>query len=161
MKVLPEQKELVLRLKKVFVDKSLSLNKLLAMIPENNQKISKSTCQRLFYKDNSEDFNYDYNTLIILSDLLLDEEDDTTRLDFKKAIIETLQKQIDDLHQQLIYEKLHYHEKLEKERDQFKARLDFLKKQVELKDKRMDILFDSVTSLMSKCDNCQFHKPNI
>ena len=63
-----------------------------------------------------------------------------------------------ELKEQLAYEKLHYHEKLEKERAKFDAIIEFRSNQIEKKDARIDNLLDMLKKLMDKCDNCQFHK---
>ena len=79
------------------------------------------------------------------------EEDDSTDiktmktiLKFKLERIEELEEKIRDLETSLDKQKIKANEKLDKERFQFMESIEFLKKQVELKDKRMDFLLNAV-----------------
>lgn len=65
-------------------------------------------------------------------------------LKYKIARIEELEQQVEHLEAALDKEKLKYHEKLDKEREQSRRSIEFLKEQVSLKDKRMDLLLDAV-----------------
>jgi predicted RNase H-like nuclease (RuvC/YqgF family) len=65
-------------------------------------------------------------------------------LKYKIERIEELEKQVEHLESALDKEKVKYHEKLDKEREQFQRSIDFLKEQISLKDKRMDMLLDAV-----------------
>ena len=58
-------------------------------------------------------------------------------------------------------EKVKSHEKLDKERERFNRSIDFLKEQVSLKDKRMDLLLEAVFAkdqqhkeMLAKLLNC-------
>ena len=105
MNRLPEQKELIRRLREAYADKNLSLNKIIDMMPEDDRKLGKTTCQRLFNREDAESLNFDYNTLILLSEMLLDsdEEDDEARLKYKKKVIEVLEEKIHGLEQMLAF----------------------------------------------------------
>ena len=76
MNILPEQNELILKLKEAYKEKGLTLNGLIDMMPEDSMKLGRSTVQRLFHGKESEHKNYDYNTLIMLSNLLLDVDEE-------------------------------------------------------------------------------------
>ena len=95
MNKLPEQTELILKLKEAYKRKGLSLNKLIDMMPEDDRKLARSTVQRLFHSENSETKNYDYKTLIYLSNLLLDvdDDDDNALLLYKREVIEMLERE--------------------------------------------------------------------
>lgn len=51
---------------------------------------------------------------------------------------------INELEAELAQAENKYHEKIDKERERYNKSIDFLKEQVAYKDKRMDILLDSV-----------------
>ena len=104
MNKLPEQTELILKLKEAYKRKGLSLNKLIDMMPEDDRKLARSTVQRLFHSENSETKNYDYKTLIYLSNLLLDvdDDDDNALLLYKREVIEMLERENKDLRAQLV-----------------------------------------------------------
>ena len=101
----PEQKELVKKLRDAYNERCLSLNLIVDMMPEDERKIGRSTCQRLFNRADAENLNYDYNTLILLSEILLkeDEEDDEVRLKYKKKVIEDLEAKINDLEDKITF----------------------------------------------------------
>ena len=165
MNRLPEQKELILRLVEAYRNKGLTLNKLMDMMPDPSSKLGKTTCQRMFHRENSEDYNYDYNTLIVLSNILLDEDSDDLLLKYKLKVIEMLEAKNNELEAKLEYEKAHYHEKLEKERAKYNQIIDFRTSRIS----RLDDLLDEerkanrekdelIKELIRKCDNCAFHK---
>jgi transcriptional regulator with XRE-family HTH domain len=91
MHKLPEQNELILRLKEAYKNKGLTLNKLIDLMPEDSNKLGRSTVQRLFHGENSENKSYDYNTLIFLANLLLDVNEDDPLLVFKREVIDQLE----------------------------------------------------------------------
>ena len=95
----PEQRELVRKLREAYQEQCLSLNLIVGKMPEDERKIGRTTCQKLFNREDAENLNYDYNTLILLSEILLkeDEEDDEIRLKYKKKVIEDLETKITDL----------------------------------------------------------------
>ena len=65
-------------------------------------------------------------------------------LKYKIQRIEELEQQIEHLQSALDKEKIKSHEKLEQERTRFNRSLDFLKSQIDLKDKRMDMLLEAI-----------------
>lgn len=84
-------------------------------------------------------------------------------LKYKIQRIEELEHQIEYLQITLDKEKIKYHEKLEVERKKYNRSIDFLKDQVSLKDKRMDLLLDKVfekdrehKELMNHIMNCPY-----
>ena len=58
--------------------------------------------------------------------------------------MDLLKQRVLELETALDKEKIKYNEKLEKEREQSRNSIEFLKHQVELKDKRMDMLFEAI-----------------
>ncbi len=149
-------KDVILELKAVRDEKGLSYSDIMKKLEEEGQyPISKSTIARVF-SDGSEDLNFDYErTIRPIANALLDIEtiedtDDTDTkgmksiLKYKAARISELEAQISELKAAVANEKVKYHERLDKEREQHRKSIEFLKNQIELKDKRMDQLMDAV-----------------
>lgn len=148
-------KDIILKLKEVKEEKGLSYGKILELIENNGDFLSKSTLSRLF-AEGSEDETFNYETTIRpIANALLDIEDieasDTTDtkamkslLKYKIERIEELERQIEELKLSLAEEKVKYHEKLDIEREQSRRSIEFLKEQIALKDKRMDQLLNAV-----------------
>lgn len=145
-----DTKNVILALKQVKKEKKLSLDKILAMMNENDPSsaVSKTTLSRVFAKGSEElIFKYE-NTLRPIANVLLDieniEEDDSNKtvamksiLKLKKDIIEELEGKLKTVEDD---QKQKYHERLAKETEKFQKSLDFAMKQIELKDKRIDLL---------------------
>lgn len=164
MNILPEQNELILKLKEAYKEKGLTLNGLIDMMPEDSMKLGRSTVQRLFHGKESEHKNYDYNTLIMLSNLLLDVDEEDTLLKYKREVIDMLKKENEALKAQLDHEKVRYHEKLEMERSKSQKIIDFREERiVHLEEVNADLLRavnrkdEVLRKLLDKCDNCKFH----
>lgn len=148
-------KDIILKLKEVREEKGLSYNDILDLMENNGDYLSKSTLSRVF-ADGSEEVSFRYEeTIRPIAKALLDieniEEDDNmdTRamkslLKYKMDRIEELERQVEQLELSLAEEKIKYHEKLDKERERSNRSIDFLKEQISLKDKRMDMLLNAV-----------------
>ena len=148
-------RDVILKLKEVREEKGLSLNDVLDLIEKNNEFVSKTTLSRVF-AEGSEEIKFRYeDTIRPIANALLDmdnieEEDDATVgglksvLKYTREIIEEQKKQISSLKTELDTIKIRNNEKLDKERERFNRSIDFLKEQISLKDKRMDMLLDSV-----------------
>ena len=143
-------KDVILKLKEVKQEKGLSLDKILIMVENNGEYISKSTLARVF-KDGSEDGSFRYEETIrpianALLDVTIEDDDDLdTRayksiLQLKKDLIDELEEKIKNVETE---EKQKYHDKLAKETDKFQKSLDFAMHQIELKDKRIDQLMNA------------------
>lgn len=165
MHKLPEQNELILRLKEAYKNKGLTLNKLIDLMPEDSNKLGRSTVQRLFHGENSENKSYDYNTLIFLANLLLDVNEDDPLLVFKREVIGQLEKENKDLKLKLEEEKNSRNKKIDDIRKEYDRKISFLMNQIDLKDKRIDKLMqnntlsaDLVSKLVAKCENCKLQK---
>lgn len=148
-------KDIIIKLKQVREEKGLSYGDILDLMEKNNDYLAKSTISRVF-ADGSEEQSFRYEeTIRPIAKALLDmetiEEDDDssvqglkTILKYKMQIIEDLEKQVASLKTDLDKQKIRANEKLEKEREGFNRSIDFLKEQVNLKDKRMDFLLEAV-----------------
>ena len=156
--IMTNTKDVIAKLKEVKKEKGLSLDKILVMVENNGEYISKSTLARVF-KDGSENCSFRYEeTIRPIANALLDIEnyeatDDPETLAFKSLlqlkmrVIDENSRMISELQEQIkdtaTEEKLKYQKKLQQEVDKFQRSLDFLKNQVELKDKRIDQLMDA------------------
>ena len=121
----------------------------------NGDFISRSSIQRVF-ADGSEDSSFRYeDTIRPIAKALLDieniEDDDSldtatlkALLKYKMQRIEDLENQLEHLQAALDNEKLKRHEKIDDIRKEYERKIDFLKDQVTLKDKRMDLLLDAL-----------------
>ena len=157
-------REVILTLKEVRKEKNLSFDKILDLMRENDQYLSKSTLSRVF-ADGSEDKSFRYEeTLRPIANALLDietiEKDDDidtqaykSILKLKKDLIEEYAEQNAKLKEELETiknrEKLKYTEKLEKETKHFNDSLTFMTHQIALKDQRIDALLTTTTELMA------------
>lgn len=108
--------------------------------------VSHSTVTRMF-SDKSDDMTFRYESVRPVAEMLLgldslDEgEDDEKAL---KAIIQYKDTLIAQLKEQMEAEKEKHDRKLEKERLQSRASIDFLKHQIELKDDRITTLMNAL-----------------
>ena len=148
-------KDIIIKLKEVREEKGLSYNDILDLMENNGDYLSKSTLSRVF-ADGSEEVSFRYDeTIRPIANALLDieniEEDDNmdvramkSLLKYKIERIEELEKQLQQVESALAKEKVKYHEKLDKEREQHQKSINFLTNQIDLKDKRMDMLLEAV-----------------
>jgi len=148
-------KDIIIRLKEVREEKNLSYGDILALMEKNGDYLAKSTISRVF-ADGSEELSFRYEeTIRPIANALLDienmEDDDTidtkamkSLLKYKNQRIEELERQIEQLKASLSAEKVKHHERLDEERERSRASIEFLKEQVSLKDKRMDMLLEAV-----------------
>lgn len=154
--------DIILKLKEVREEKGLSLNEILAMVEENKDYISRSSIQRVF-AEGSEDSSFRYEeTIRPIAKALLDietiEEDDSldtatlkALLKYKIQRIEDLENQLEHLQSALDNEKLKRHEKIDDIRAEYEKKIDFLKEQITLKDKRMDLLLNALLEKEKPC----------
>lgn len=149
-------KEIIIKLKEVREEKGYSYSEILKIMESKGlYPVSSATLSRVF-SEGSEETNFNYETTIRpIAEALLDIEDikDDDDMDiqamksllkYKIQRIEELESQLKDLKAELSESKNKYHDKLDKERADFKKRTDFLTHQIELKDNRMDQLLEAV-----------------
>lgn len=169
-------KDLILKLKEVREEKGFSYNDILELMEKNGDYLAKSTISRVFAEGSEEQgFRYE-ETIRPIANALLDIENDEETddmdvramkalLKYKIQRIEELEQQIEQLKTALDKEKIKYHEKLDEKQEQFQRSIEFLKEQVAYKDKRMDLLLDSVSEKdklhkemlekILKCSKCE------
>lgn len=148
-------RDIIIQLKEVKEEKNLSFTDIMKLMEKNGDYLSKSTLSRVF-AEGSEEIKFRYeDTIRPIANALLDieniEDDDDmdiramkSLLKFKMQRIEELEQEIEHLRASLNKEKVKYHEKLEKDREQSRRSIEFLKDQISLKDKRMDQLLEAV-----------------
>lgn len=163
-------KELILKLKEVKERDKLSLTDIESRTEENGEHVSKTTLSRVF-SDGSENIQFKFeSTLKPIANALLDidtiEEDDDLDTQGLKIMLKIKADKINELEAALDHEKVKYHEKLDKEREQSRRSIDFLKEQIQYKDRRIDYLLDAVfekdkqlKEMLEKLLRCQ-HCPN-
>ena len=141
--------KIILRIKEKRDEQSLSYDDINELIQKNGDyPLSKSTLSRIFAEGSEEQrFSYE-DTIRPLAKALLDieniEEDDTDDVKTLKALLKLKMQRINELEAELAKAENKYHEKIDKEREQFHRSLDFLKEQVAYKDNRMDLLFSAI-----------------
>ena len=162
-------RDVILKLKEVREEKDYSYGDILELMEKNGDFLSKSTLSRVF-AEGSEDIKFRYeDTIRPIANALLDietfEEDDELDVKALKSLLKLKMNLIEELEHTLEKEKLKHHEKLEKEREQFRRSLDFLREQLAYKDKRMDEFMDSMkekdkqlAGLMDHIMNCPYRK---
>lgn len=152
---LKDNRELIIALKEAKVKQEITIPRLLDILQANNQTVSRTTLVRLF-ADGSEDndsFNYS-STLKPVADVLLaneDEQEDTkhhlemvrlqSEIRVKDEAIVTLNNQIDSLIKQV-----------EQTRADAAKQVEFLHRQIELKDRRMDLKDALIQRVMDRND---------
>ena len=184
MTQLTDTKEIILALKKVKEEKNLSLDKIIALMEEqdNTAVVSKSTLSRVFSEGSeNESTNFRFETTLkpicnALLNIESDEENDTVDvlayknlLRYKHELLTDYERQNKQLKDEIETiknkERSKYAEKLEKETKHFNDSLSFMSKQIQLKDQRIDTLLDSNAKLLD--DNhklllqllkCPYHK---
>lgn len=146
-------KDIILRLKAVKEEKQLSNADIMRLIESNGDFVSKTTLSRVFAEGSEETiFRYEATLRPIAAALLdlntIETDDDIdvsamkTLLQFKLQKIQELEQENERLKAEIDREKVKSHEKFEKERKVYDDRIEFLLHQIELKDKRMDMLLE-------------------
>lgn len=151
-------KELILEIKRIKNKRGYSYGDIANMMKENgDDPCSSATFSRLF-SDGSEDsksFSYDY-TLVPIARAILDteflEDEDDLSIKAFKELLQLKKERISELEQELDKEKIKRHEQLDEIRERNKVTVDFLRKQVEFKDKRMDMLLERVGILLERIE---------
>ena len=126
--------EVIASLKKVREEEGISYQRIVDLVEENGSSVSLSTVKRVF-EDGSEGYGWQYeNTLKPIADAVLGIYQpaipaSADEADALKAIIEYKSEKIADLEAQLA-----------RCEDSYQRRLEFVKKQIDLKDARIDRL---------------------
>lgn len=136
--------EIITKLKKVREENGLSFQKIVELVEQNGGNVSLSTVKRVF-EDGSESYGFQYeNTLKPIADAVLGIYTESAaatpdEADALKAIIDYKSDKITELTAQL-----------ERTEESYCRRLDFLKDQIALKDKRIDRRDDMIERLLDR-----------
>ena len=147
--------EIVVKLKAVQTQQKLTIPQIKKMVDSTGAFVSETTLRRVFAQNSEieDSFNYE-NTLRPIAQALLIEDtlstaDDVTRakvesfeiiLAQKNEIIESQKRQIEKLK-----------EEYDKRCAECRKRMDFLRDQIEKKDRRMDEKDEMIKRLLDKC----------
>ena len=141
-------RDLILKLKEVKERDKLSLGEIEARTEQNGEHVSKTTLSRVFSEGSENQIFKFEGTLKPIANALLDidtiEEDDDLDTQGLKIMLKLKADKIKELEAALDHEKVKHHEKLDKEREQYRRSIEYLKKQVDIKDNRIDILMNAV-----------------
>lgn len=164
MDLMTDAKEVILKLKEVKKEKSLSVDDIVAMLEENHEYVSKSTVARVFQEgseNKANSFRYE-NSLRPIANVLLeidtDEQDDNlttqafkTILRYKMEMIEKSENRIAELETEVKAikdkERSKYNKKIDELSDNFHKSVEFAKEQIHLKDERIDNLLTEIDKL--------------
>ena len=150
-------KDIILKLKKIRDERDLKNNVIMQMVKANGDYLSKTTISRVF-ADGSEDIAFSYegtirpiaNALLNMEDIEDDDSADVqamkSLLKYKIECIEEFERIIEQKDLELAEMKNKYHDKLEKIREEYERKAQFLMNQIELKDKRIDTLLNAVNT---------------
>lgn len=165
-----DSKKLILKLKEVREEKKMSLANIEALTEQNGEHVSIASISRVFAEGSEDNNSFRYEgTLKPIANALLDidtiEADDDLDTQALKVMLQYKADKIKELEAELNYEKVKHHEKIEKEREQSRRSIEFLKEQIILKDKRIDQLLNAVfekdkhqKELLEKILNCPYGK---
>lgn len=146
-------KELITLLKQIRQEKNLSFDKILSMMEDNGDYLSKSTLSRVFQDGSEDNGSFRYETVKPIADVLLDvehiETDDTTDTKAYKSMLKLKKEIIEELKTANERTKIDYADKLQEETEKFQRSLEFVTHQIELKDQRIDALLATTTELMA------------
>lgn len=148
-----DTKAVILSLQKVKKEKKLSLEKIYKLVEDKDPScaVSRTTIARVF-RDGAETQIFKWeaslrpiaNALLDMEEIEIGDDIDTQAmksiLKLKKDLISELEAKLQTVQNE---EKLKYHKKLETETAKFQKSLDFLREQIDLKDKRIDLLMNA------------------
>lgn len=155
-------KDVILKLKEVREEKGLSYADILDLMEKNGDFVSKSTLSRVF-AEGSEDIKFRYeDTIRPIAKALLDieniEEDDELDVRAMKSLLKLKMQRIEELERELEKAKFKNHEKIEKEREQFRRSLDFLKEDLAYFKETVKQKDEQIAGLMDHIMNCPYRK---
>lgn len=151
-------KEIIIQLKATQKERNLSITDIMKLLAETNSPLGETTVRRVF-KAGSEDndsFNYTATLRPLVEALAVHGRSDAeTKLllathDYKNRQIEELERQKETMREQF-----------EKRCHEYETRMAFLRDQIELKDKRMDLKDEMINKLLDQvltCSHCPVEK---
>ena len=147
--------EIVVKLKAVQAQQHLTVPQIKKMVEETGAFVSETTLRRVFAKNSEVEDSFSYeNTLRPIAQALLIEDTLSTADDVTRAKIESFEVILAQKNE--IIESLRWQvEKLKADHEQrcreYESRMDFLRDQIEKKDRRMDEKDEMIKKLLEKC----------
>lgn len=151
-----DTKAVILALQRVKDEKDLSIDAICKLVEDKDPScaVSRTTIARVFRKGAEEQvFKWEASLRPIANALLdieeIENEDNTDTqaykaiLKLKKDLLDNYEQKFKEQEAKVSAEKEKYHDKLEKELSKYQKSLDFAMQQIELKDKRIDMLMEA------------------
>lgn len=129
--------EIIRNLKRVRAENGLSISEIVNLCEKNGESVSETTIKKVF-SDGSEALGFNYeSTLKPIVNALLGEHEETAETDMMISVAQYKEIKIK-----------HLEEQLARQEDSYKRRIDFLMKQIEIKDIRLDKRDEMITKLI-------------
>lgn len=162
MDKLMNMRDLIIKLKQIKEENQLSVDKIKRLIEENGDYLAKSTIARVFTEGaENESFRYE-ETIRPIANALLKiervEENDSLAVQAIKDVVKVKMEMIEDLEHQLEQKDLKNHEKMDKLREEQQRKIEFLMRQIELKDERITTLLRQNEDLTNHFINCPYRQ---
>ena len=153
-------REIILDLREIYQSdrERYSYGNLLKQMEENGDFLSKSTLSRLF-GEKWEDYSFDYqNTLFPIVKVMIGADETDNNIEWDSDTAKLALKIKIDSENEIKKAKDEYLTKLEEETLKFQRSLEFVKNQIELKDKRIDQLMNDNSKLVNHILDCPYRK---
>lgn len=147
--------EIIVSLKKVKAQQNLSIPQIKTMVDATGGFVSTTTIRRVFAENSESEDSFSYeNTLRPIAQALLIEDTLSTADNVIRAKVESLEVIIQQKNEIIESQNLQI-EKLKADHElrcrEYEQRMDFLRDQIEKKDRRMDERDEIIKRLMEKC----------
>lgn len=137
--------EIIRNLKRVRNENGLSISEIVNLCEKNGEAVSETTVKKVF-SDGSETFGFNYeNTLKPIINALLGDHEETAETDMMISVAQYKEIKIKHLEEQLARQEASY-----------KRRIEFLTKQIDIKDDRIDKRDEMITKLIDSIINHTF-----
>lgn len=134
--------EIIRNLKRVRQENGLSISEIVNLCEKNGEAVSETTVKKVF-ADGSEAFGFNYeNTLKPIINALLGGHEETAETDMMISVAQFKEAKIQALEAQLA-----------RQEDSYKRRIEFLMKQIEIKDVRLDKRDEMISKLIDSIIN--------
>lgn len=147
-------------LRELYIENKLSIDKAHAIVKKQfpNTSISRSTIASVFRKDGDKNFKWENTLKPIVTAMLNSPDIESGAFDVYNSVLQMKADKIKKIQTEKDDEKRKYHERLEEETRKFQKSLEFLKKQIELKDERITQLMADNSKLVNHFLDCPYRK---
>ena len=129
--------EIIRNLKRVRAEDGLSISEIVRLCEENGEAVSETTVKKVF-TEGSEAFSFNYeSTLKPIINALLGDHEEAPETEMMISVAEFKAARIKDLETQMA-----------RMEESYKRRIDFLTKQIDIKDARIDKRDEMITKLI-------------